>query len=233
MTIRLAEVAGEGAQPDEVHLELAQPHFGRHVQGGERLLGNDASLAKAVAGLEALHAGLDVGIEDGRGACLRIKVARPDKAAAQRHDRGPVRADFQRRVRHRRPAATGDDPLILLDGIFGRSQRLLREDRRRRARHGQARVRVIALRPFRLLAEETAGRSEDCGGRDAYRRGAEAAKEATPGERRGSFDHQGLHTVTRTRIGPPFSCVVPLAANLRRTSRMRGGRGSLDAEFSA
>ena len=81
--------------------------------------------------------------------------------------------------------------------------------------------------------EVLAGRSEDCGGRDAYRRGAEAAKEATPGERRGSFDHQGLHTVTRTRIGPPFSCVVPLAANLRRTSRMRGGRGSLDAEFSA
>ena len=71
---------------------------------------DDAGLAEPVAGLEALHAGFDIGVEHGRNAGRLIEVAGDLEALAQRDDGLPLRADVKARAgRHRAPAALRDD----------------------------------------------------------------------------------------------------------------------------
>ena len=79
--------------------------LGRDVHGGERRAAHGAGGAQPVAGLEAPHAGLDVGIVDRRLAGRRIEVARDDQALAQRHDLRALGADAQARARCARPAS--------------------------------------------------------------------------------------------------------------------------------
>ena len=71
----IAEIAGEGLEPHEVDLELVEPHVGRDVHRGERLGADHAVLDQAMTRLEMLDAGIDVGIEDRRGAGGAIEIA--------------------------------------------------------------------------------------------------------------------------------------------------------------
>ena len=125
---------------------------GGHVEFGEHLLADDAGLAEAVAGLEALDRRLDEGIVDGARARDRIEVARGDEPVAQRLHARPLRADLQFAARrHAVPAAPGDDVLIFLDRRLCRLDRGRRQDRRRLAPDRQLGRGFVALRPFRLV----------------------------------------------------------------------------------
>ena len=104
--------------------------LGRDVQGRHRLLRDDAGLPEAVARLEALHARLDIGVEDRRHAGRLIEIAGDLEAVAQRHDGLALGADMKAgAVRHRAPAALGDDVLIGCHGGLGGGDRRGRERR--------------------------------------------------------------------------------------------------------
>ena len=134
----------------------------------ERLGTDDAVLDQAVAGLEMLHAGIDVGIEGRRGAGRFVEIAGDDQAVAQRDDSRAGRAELQRAARrHLLPAAGLDELAILLDRPLGGIEGRLRQNRGRRALHGEARVGIVALGPFGLVAETVGGA---CRQREARRR---------------------------------------------------------------
>ena len=91
----LAEIARIGLEPDDVGLELLQARLGRHVELGEHRLVDDAGLAEAMAGLEALDRRLDERIVDRAVAGDRIEIARGHEALAQRLHPRALRADLQ------------------------------------------------------------------------------------------------------------------------------------------
>ena len=156
--IAIAEIAGEGPQPHQIDLELLQTHVGRDVERIESLIVDDAGRPQSVPGLKSLDRRLDIGIEDLRAADGRVEIAAGGQAATQIDDGAPLRAEFQRLAgRHLVPSARVDDLLIAPDRIFGRCDGLRRQDRCRRARHGQAGIGIIFLDPFGLAAENRVG----------------------------------------------------------------------------
>jgi hypothetical protein len=149
----LTKIAGIAAEANEIELELAEALLRRDVERLKRLLRDDAAGADAVARLKAHDARLHERIENRRFAGRLGNIARDHEAAAQRADGLPLRADLQGLPgRHLRPAALIDEVAILLNGGFGRRDRLLRQDRGGRALDAQPGVRVVFLLPFRLIA---------------------------------------------------------------------------------
>ena len=126
--VAVAEIARIGAQAHDVELELAQADLGRDVHGRDRRGVERAGGVEAVAGLEAAHAGLDIGIVDRRIAGRRVEVAGLDQALAQRqHAPGSSRRRACVAGPDRLPAAAGDDVAIALDHLLGRGERLRRK----------------------------------------------------------------------------------------------------------
>ena len=147
-----------------------------------------------MARLEAAHRRLDIGIEHRAVAGLAGDVAGDDQPLAQRRDRGPIGAESQLHAgRQAGPPAIGDDLLILPDRLLGRRDRLGRQDRRRRTRHGEALGGVIALRPFRL----TVVRIGEGYGHGGQQRGEHAPKRSA--RRRGQKKSEKWSVSTRDR----------------------------------
>ena len=84
----MTEIAGIGAQANDVELELAQADFGRHVHRRERRTIDGAGRVQTVAGLETADAGFDAEVVDRRLAGGRIEVTREDEPLAQRTTSG-------------------------------------------------------------------------------------------------------------------------------------------------
>ena len=148
-----SEIPAIGLQPDDIGLELLQARRGGHVEFGERCLVDDARLAEAVAGLEALDRRFDERIEHRSRPRDRIEIARGDEALAQRLHGFRFRSHSQFGAgRHGVPAAAGDEILILLDRCFRCIDGRRRQDRGRLTPDRHVRRRLIALRPFRLTA---------------------------------------------------------------------------------
>ena len=91
--VAVAEEAGHRAQPDQIGLELAEPDLRGDVHRGIAVLAHDAVGRQAVARLEALDRGVDIGVEGWRDAGARRQVARNHQPLAQRLD---VRIDRRR-----------------------------------------------------------------------------------------------------------------------------------------
>ena len=88
----LAEIAGIGAQANEVRLELLQTGRGRHVESRQRLLVDDAGPVEAVAGLETNDSRLDEGIVNRPRA---RNLDRDRRVATSRWRRASTEAPFE------------------------------------------------------------------------------------------------------------------------------------------
>lgn len=131
--VTLAQVSAHGGEPDEVGAKLLQAFFHRHVQRCQRLAANGAIREQAMPELELAHRGLNVGVEDVRGAIAGRHVAARHQPPAQRRHGRIVDADAQdvAGIDVLPPACLGN-ALILGDRLLGEIDRLLRQHRRRR-----------------------------------------------------------------------------------------------------
>src|SRR6185312_5685905 len=153
--VAVAEIAGQRLEAADIGPELRQAHVAGDVEALEGFGAHDAVDRDAVARLEAAHRGLDVGIEDiaDPGAGAGIEIAGDGEALAQGHDARMAVAEAKPLDRrHRRPAAAGENTLVLPDrlrrGVGGRG----RQRRQRRFRHVDgARGAVVVLAELATL----------------------------------------------------------------------------------
>ena len=108
--VAVAEEARHRAQPHQIGLQLAKPNRRRDVHRRIGVLADHAVSRQAVARLETLHRGVDIGVEGFRNAGGGRKVAGDHQALAQHHHVGIDNAKLQLLGRgHHRPATLRDD----------------------------------------------------------------------------------------------------------------------------
>ena len=191
-TKRLPRLPVRSAQPHGVGAKLRQPRLRRNIQRAQRGLVDHAVGMQAVADLEAAQRGVDKGIEHLRVAGIGLEVAGDRQPRAQRRHGRALDADAELATGHFRPAALGDDRLILRDrglGGFGcrrrqRRQRLLRQfDGAGGVVESAAEIGILIL-PHQLV-QHLVGRLTFSGlrQRTGSQAGAGGGKERAAGER--------------------------------------------------
>ena len=157
-----------------------------------------------MARLEALHRGIDIGVEGFRNAGAGRQIARNHQALAQRHDIGIDHAELQLLGRrHHRPAALRDDTGILGDRLLDVENGLQREDRQ----VGRDLVALAGARVERIVPIAAAFRLQDFGD---HVLGADRAGESGRGQRAcagkeetsARFDRHSRYSSRRWASGP-------------------------------
>jgi hypothetical protein len=130
------EIGGERLEPLDIDLELIAPRRRRHVERSERRLAHDAVDVEAVTRLKPPYRLLDIGIVNIVANRARIEIAGRRKPTAQiGYARMPIAQPQFIYLRHGRPAAARDDPVIGLHRVRCGFRGRCRKRRRGGPRH--------------------------------------------------------------------------------------------------